>query len=169
MQVLADAARGPEALGTHPESGDPVYVKTGRFGPYVQLGEAKEDGEKPKMVSLLAGMTPQDVTLAIAIKLLELPKSLGQTLDRRIMRTLVAIDPSHPGILDADFFTQLGDFLDRSIELCLQANPSIYAICCPASGIGDGVMGQRDDLQYPGLDVLGPTFWEDYVRRTRQW
>ena len=38
-----EAAAGPQCIGTHPESHDPIYVKKGRFGPYVQLGDADPD------------------------------------------------------------------------------------------------------------------------------
>ena len=72
--------RGAEPIGSHPESDMPVYVKTGRFGPYVQLGDA-EDGEKPKMVSLLKGMDSETVDLATALQLLELPRVVGQDSD----------------------------------------------------------------------------------------
>ena len=67
---------GPQALGTDPESGQPVYAKVGRFGPYVQLGDPTDDG-KPKMKSLLPGMELETVTLADALKLLGLPRVLG--------------------------------------------------------------------------------------------
>lgn len=77
VELLAEAAKGPSALGTHAETGKAVYLKSGRFGPYIQLGEGGEGNEKPKMVSLLPGMTPQDVTFEIALKLLELPRDLG--------------------------------------------------------------------------------------------
>jgi len=63
---------------------------------------------------------------------------------------------------------QLGYLFDRSIELCLQANPSIYAVRRPASGMGNRLMDQRDDMQYCGFDVLGPILWIRYFRRTRQ-
>ncbi len=45
-----------------------------------------------------------------------------------------------------------------SIELRLQANPSIYAVSGPSSGISYGIMGKRNDVQYRGFDVLGPIF-----------
>ena len=65
---------GPKKLGSQPESGEPVYAKVGRFGPYVQLGE---NDQKPKMKSLLPGMKVDDLTLEDALRLLSLPRSLG--------------------------------------------------------------------------------------------
>jgi DNA topoisomerase-1 len=76
-EILDVARRGPETLGNHPESGKAIYVKTGRFGPYVQEGETGQGEDKPKMASLLAGMAPEEITLDIAVKLLSLPKTLG--------------------------------------------------------------------------------------------
>lgn len=79
VRKLIEAKKeGPQSLGQHPETDEPIYLKTGRYGPYVQLGDPPEDGKtKPKMVSLLRGMTPEDLTLEIAIKLLALPRNLG--------------------------------------------------------------------------------------------
>ncbi|QDV46571.1 DNA topoisomerase 1 [Stieleria neptunia] len=68
-----------EPLGNHPETGKPIYVKIGRFGPYVQLG-APDDEEK-KNQSLLKGMAIEDLTLEMACKLLELPRTLGNFPD----------------------------------------------------------------------------------------
>jgi DNA topoisomerase-1 len=76
--LLAEAAKGPASLGTHPEAGLPVYLKKGRFGPYVQLGDMVEGQDKPKMASLLPGMAPDSVDLATALKLLSLPRNLGK-------------------------------------------------------------------------------------------
>src|SRR5690606_34186750 len=64
-------------LGTDPETGLPVYLKSGRFGPYVQLGDAK-NGEKPKRASLPQGTDPATVTLEYALRLLSLPREVGQ-------------------------------------------------------------------------------------------
>jgi len=68
---------GPDVLGHHPETGEPVLVLNGRFGPYVQLGEATEENKKPKRASLPKGMAPQAVTLETAVRLLSLPRTLG--------------------------------------------------------------------------------------------
>lgn len=76
--LLAAAARGPESIGIDPQSGLPVYVKSGRFGPYIQLGDQKEGGEKPKMASLFTGMTPTTVTFEQALQVLSFPKVLGK-------------------------------------------------------------------------------------------
>ncbi|NNF14283.1 MAG: type I DNA topoisomerase [Gemmatimonadetes bacterium] len=66
-----------EELGQHPEEGRPVLLKNGPYGPYVELESPSED-EKPKRVSLPKGVEPADVDLAYALKLLELPKTVGQ-------------------------------------------------------------------------------------------
>ena len=76
QELIKKQEEGPESLGDDPETGKPVYLLTGRYGPYVQLGEA-EDGKKPKRTSLLKGMTPEEVDLELALKLLSLPRSLG--------------------------------------------------------------------------------------------
>ncbi|MCB0334678.1 MAG: DNA topoisomerase I, partial [Bdellovibrionales bacterium] len=78
IELLEIAKKGPESLGAHPETGEPVYLKTGRFGPYIQLGEAGDSGEKPKMASLLPGMDPADISLETAVQLLSLPRILGK-------------------------------------------------------------------------------------------
>ena len=65
-------------LGIHPEEGLPVFILSGRFGPYVQLGEVTEENKKPKRVSLLKNMAPEDVDFKTALSLLELPRSLGK-------------------------------------------------------------------------------------------
>ena len=71
-------AAGPRTLGVDPKSGMNVYVINGRFGVYVQLGETPEKSkEKPKRSSLIGSMTEASVTLAEALKLLELPRDLG--------------------------------------------------------------------------------------------
>lgn len=77
-ELLKAEKEGPTSLGNHPDDGSPVYVLTGRYGPYIQLGEVTEENKKPKRVSLLKGMKPSDVDLDLALSLLELPRSLGK-------------------------------------------------------------------------------------------
>ena len=68
---------GERMLGTDPESGRPVSVKIGRFGPVVQIGKA-EDEEKPLFASLLADQSVATITLEEALKLFELPRKVGE-------------------------------------------------------------------------------------------
>jgi DNA topoisomerase-1 len=82
LRLLDQAQQGEEPLGTCPDTGKPVYLKVGRFGPYVQRGTT-EDEEKPQNASLLKGMNPQDVDLATALKLLSLPRNLGDHPQQR--------------------------------------------------------------------------------------
>ncbi|NBD74139.1 type I DNA topoisomerase [Patescibacteria group bacterium] len=64
-------------LGQDPETGLPVFVLDGRYGPYVQLGEKSDKNKKPKRASIPQGMTMDDVTLPDALKFLSLPRTLG--------------------------------------------------------------------------------------------
>jgi DNA topoisomerase-1 len=86
LKLLDQAQLGDEPLGIDPESNKPVYLKTGRFGPYVQRGNPDAE-EKPQNASLLKGMNPADIDLATALKLLSLPRTLGDhsTLNAPIM------------------------------------------------------------------------------------
>ena len=73
-------------IGIHPETGDPVFVMTGKFGPYVQLGEIPEKikgkkQEKPRRASLPPNIKAEDVTLDEAVRYLLLPRELGDHPD----------------------------------------------------------------------------------------
>lgn len=85
LELLAQADKAEEPLGMCPETNQPVYIKVGRFGPYVQRGAADDD-EKPKNASLLKGMQVEDIDLATALKLLSLPREVGHhpKLDNKI-------------------------------------------------------------------------------------
>jgi len=76
-EELLAAPSGDRLLGDDPDTGLPVYVRAGRFGPYVQLGEVEQGGEKPRTASLFKDMSPETVTIEDALRLLSLPRVLG--------------------------------------------------------------------------------------------
>ncbi len=71
---------GDRELGKDPETGHTILVRLGKFGPMAQIGTTEELGEdeKPKFASLLKGQNLDKITLEEALKLFELPKSLGE-------------------------------------------------------------------------------------------
>ena len=75
--LLKQKLDGPDQIGTHPESGEPIFLLMGQYGPYVQLGQATEAIPKPKRASLPKGVAPEQITLDMAVQLLMLPRNLG--------------------------------------------------------------------------------------------
>ena len=82
-QILELQKNGPVPIGTHPETKEPIFVLTGRFGPYVQLGEKTDENPKPKRASLPKGVDPRTVAIPEAVKYLSLPRSLGMHPERQ--------------------------------------------------------------------------------------
>ncbi|NMC37483.1 MAG: type I DNA topoisomerase [Bacteroidales bacterium] len=71
-----DRKTGIRMLGNHPETGEPVSVKMGRFGPVAQIGDSANGG-KPRFASLSKSQLLETITLEEAINLFRLPRSLG--------------------------------------------------------------------------------------------
>lgn len=75
-EILEKYERREQGIGVDPKTGKPVFLKTGSYGPYVQLGDATDE-EKPKRASLPPGIQLADVDLPLALRILELPRLLG--------------------------------------------------------------------------------------------
>lgn len=118
----AERANANRELGTDPETGKPVFVKIGRYGPYVQIGEAEEGSEeKPRFASLRSGQMTETITLEEAMELFRLPKKVGLFEDKEIT---VAIGRFGPYVRHDNQFTSLtreddphSITLERAIEL----------------------------------------------------
>ncbi len=126
QELVKQSKEGPESLGTHPETGEEIYVRTGRYGPYVQLGEATDSKKKPKRVSLLKGMNVEEVSHETAVKLLSLPRSLGSHPETD-MEVKAGIGRFGPYVVhDGTFQSLTADDnvleieLDRAVELLKQ-------------------------------------------------
>jgi DNA topoisomerase-1 len=80
IELVEKAEAGGRAIGIHPETGEEIFLKEGRYGPYVQLG-ANGGESKPKMASLWPGMVLDELTLEDAIMLLSFPREIGRHPD----------------------------------------------------------------------------------------
>ena len=78
QELLRTRQEGPPVIGEDPETKKPIYMMRGEYGPYVQLGDVEEGSKvKPKRTSLPKGVTPENITLDVAIGLIGLPRQLG--------------------------------------------------------------------------------------------
>jgi DNA topoisomerase-1 len=74
----SDRATGERELGMHPVSGRKIIVRIGRYGPMVQIGDEKEDGEKAQFASLQNNQSIGSITIEEALALFKLPRTLGE-------------------------------------------------------------------------------------------
>ena len=117
IELVEERAKGPESLGTDPDTGLPIFVMTGRFGPYVQLGETPERGsaEKPRRASLTRGDDPASITRERALELLSLPRLVGH-------------DPEHGEDIVANF-GRFGPYVKRGSDFrSLASDAEVFAV-----------------------------------------
>mgnify|MGYP001319479956 FL=1 len=116
---------GQRTLGIDPKSGKNLYARIGPFGPMVQLGEKsdKENDPKPKFASLLKGQTIQTIKFEEAMKLFDLPRTVGLFEGEEIVAAIGRFGPylrykgKFTSIKKSDNEDPLTISLDRSIEL----------------------------------------------------
>lgn len=125
-ELIEAEEKGPQSIGQHPDTGEPVFVLNGRYGPYVQVGEVTDDNKKPDRASLLDDMQPEDVDLDLALRLLELPRPLGEHPDTgEVVRAgvgrygpFVVHDGTFASLKKSDHVLDVT--LDRALELLEQ-------------------------------------------------
>ena len=119
---------GVRVLGIHPETGEPVTVRMGRFGPVAQIGNS-ENGEKPRFASLSKSQLLESITLGEALILFRLPRSLGEYDGDEMV---VGIGKFGPYIRFKSKFFSLKKGVDdpytvtfeRAVEIILEKNES---------------------------------------------
>ncbi len=136
---------GERLLGTDPASGKPVSVKIGRFGPVVQIGDAADE-EKPLFASLLADQSVATITLEEALKLFELPRTVGEYQGEKVT---AAIGRFGPYVKFGKLFVSIpktltpqGITIDEAIEL----------ITAKQEAEANKLIKAFDEM--PGLEVL---------------
>ncbi|MBX2966533.1 MAG: type I DNA topoisomerase [Cyclobacteriaceae bacterium] len=122
-QVERSSVSKNKELGVDPKTGKNVYVKLGKFGAYVQVGENPDDngGEKPKFASLRPGQFIENITLEDALELLKMPRQMGEFEEGPVV---VNIGRFGPYVLHDKKFVSIPKeedpytiTLDRAIEL----------------------------------------------------
>ena len=121
-----DRKTGGRILGNHPESGEPVSVRMGRYGPVAQIGESGDD-EKPKFASLAKNQLLETITLEEALNLFRLPRQIGDYEGAELM---VGIGRFGPYIKYKSKFYSLKKGVDdpytltleRAIEIIIEKN-----------------------------------------------
>ncbi|MFA6949635.1 MAG: type I DNA topoisomerase [Lentimicrobiaceae bacterium] len=116
----SEKVKAERLLGVDPESKKNVYVRIGRFGPMVQIGET-ENEEKPRFAGLKKGQTMESLDLKEALKLFEFPRLVGQYEDAEMT---VAIGRFGPYVKHKSAFYSLAKTddpasvsVDRAIEI----------------------------------------------------
>ncbi len=74
----ANAIRIERLVGQHPKTGEPIYVKHGKYGPFIQIGEGGEGHDKPRFIALPKHTSIESVTFEDVLRMIELPRTVGQ-------------------------------------------------------------------------------------------
>jgi len=104
---------GERQLGNDPTTGEPIIVRIGKFGPFVQLGDSNKD-EKPKFASLLKGQLIETITLEEALELFKLPRTIGNFEDNDL---IVGIGKFGPYVRHNNKFFSLKKDIDDPLTI----------------------------------------------------
>ncbi len=107
-------AKGTRVLGTDPESGKPISVRVGRFGPHAQIG-TRDDEDKPTFAGLRPGQSLETISLEEALELFKLPRELGETPEGE--KVVAAIGRFGPYIRYASKFVSLKEIDPHDVTL----------------------------------------------------
>ncbi|ADG68026.1 DNA topoisomerase I [Planctopirus limnophila DSM 3776] len=125
-KLITQKSQGPQSLGIDPESGLPIFLLIGPFGPYLQLGEMK-DGEKPRRVSIPKTRDVSTVKLEDALEYMKLPKALGPHPETgKVVKAGIGMygpyvhhDKTYKSLDKTDDILQMT--MERALELLAQA------------------------------------------------
>ncbi|WP_299176120.1 type I DNA topoisomerase [uncultured Brevundimonas sp.] len=117
------AESGDRELGIDPATGQPVQLKIGRFGPYVEI--TPPEGDKPKRSSLPKGWSPASLTLDQALRLLALPREVGVHPEDGKMIT-AGLGRYGPFVLHAGTYANVSD-IDEVFEVGLNRAVALLA------------------------------------------
>ena len=110
----SDKATGLRELGLDPVSKKNIYVRLGKYGPIVQLGDLEEGQEKPKYAKLRKGQTIDGISLSEALALFELPRTIGKFQEKEVV---VSEGRYGPYIKYNKGFVSLGDLDPMTVDL----------------------------------------------------
>jgi DNA topoisomerase-1 len=150
---------GERILGTDPQSGKPVSVKIGRFGPMVQIGNAG-DSEKPRFASLLKSQSITTITLEEALSLFRLPRKIGEFEGAEMV---VGVGKFGPYIRHKSVFYSLRR--DQDDPLTIEAQAAIEIINEKRNQVLNKVIKDYDED--PELQILKGR-WGAYLKHKKQ-
>ena len=121
MDLMDKKEKGHDSLGDDPQTNQPIYVLTGKYGPYVQRGDVGEKKSDVKRVSIPKGINLDEVDLEMALKLLKLPEVLGAHPDtnKEIKKGIGRFGPYI--VHDGDFrsIRSIEDFFNITLDQAL--------------------------------------------------